>query len=97
MIEFEESQTRSVMNNFWSYTSVTQMLTNLNWPTLVKCREEQKAIMTPDPYYKAVNKSDSHLDKLTTVHLYLKVLPAGTLSLKSPCQLPVDALCVKNN
>ena len=42
------------------------------------------------------NRADSNgnLDERTTVQLCLKVLPAGTLSLKSPCQLPVDALRV---
>ena len=42
------------------------------------------------------NRADSngYLDERTTVQLCLKVLPAGTLSLKSPCQLPVDALRV---
>ena len=42
------------------------------------------------------NRADSngYLDEQTTVQLYLKVLPAATLSLKSPCQLPVDALRV---
>ena len=42
------------------------------------------------------NRADlnGHLDERTTVQLCLKVLPAGTLSLKSPCQLPVDALRV---
>ena len=42
------------------------------------------------------NRADSngYLDEQTTVQLCLKVLPAGTLSLKSPCQLPVDALRV---
>ena len=42
------------------------------------------------------NRADSngYLDEQTTVRLCLKVLPAGTLSLKSPCQLPVDALRV---
>ena len=38
--------------------------------------------------------SNGYLDERTTVQLCLKVLPAGTLSLKSPCQLPVDALRV---
>ena len=36
--------------------------------------------------------SNTDLDERTTVSLFLKVLPAGTLSLKSPCQLPVDVL-----
>ena len=42
------------------------------------------------------NRADSngYLDKRTTVQLCLKVLPVGTLSLKSPCQLPVDVLRV---
>ena len=42
------------------------------------------------------NRADSndYLDERTTVQLCLKVLPAGTLILKSPCQLSVDALCV---
>ena len=38
--------------------------------------------------------SNGYLDERTTVLLCLKVLPAGTLSIKSPCQLPVDALRV---
>ena len=38
--------------------------------------------------------SNGYIDEQTTVQLCLKVLPAGTLSLKSLCQLPVDALCV---
>ena len=39
-----------------------------------------------------INRADlnGHLDERTTVQLCLKVLPAGTLSLKSPCQLPAD-------
>ena len=46
MIERSQRQAaRFVMNNFSHYASVTQMLTNLNWPTLAECREEQKAIM----------------------------------------------------
>ena len=42
------------------------------------------------------NRTDSngYLDEQIAVQLCLKVLPAGTLSLKSPCQLPVDALRV---
>ena len=36
---------RFVMNNFSSYTSVTQMLTSLNWPTLAQCRQQERAIM----------------------------------------------------
>ena len=42
------------------------------------------------------NRADSNgcLGERIAVQLCLKVLPAGTLSLKSPCQLPVDALCV---
>jgi len=42
---------RYAMNNFSTYASVTQMLTNLNWPTLAKCRQEQKVIMM----FKIVN------------------------------------------
>ena len=40
------------------------------------------------------NRADSngYLDERVAVQLCLKVLPAGTLSLKSPCQLLVDAL-----
>ena len=38
--------------------------------------------------------SNGYLDERIAVQLCLKVLPAGTLSLKSPCQLPVDALRV---
>ena len=38
--------------------------------------------------------SNGYLEERTTVQLCLKVLPAGTLSLKSPCQLPVDVLRV---
>ncbi len=42
------------------------------------------------------NRADSngYLDERVAVQLCLKALPAGTLSLKSPCQLPVDALRV---
>ena len=42
------------------------------------------------------NQADSngYLDKRIAVQLCLKVLPAGTLSLKLPCQLPVDVLRV---
>ena len=36
--------------------------------------------------------SNGYLDERIVVQLRLKVLPAGTLSLKSPCQLPVDVL-----
>ena len=36
--------------------------------------------------------SNSDLDEQTTDHLFLELLPAGTPSLKSSCQLPVDAL-----
>ena len=39
------------------------------------------------------NRANSNGER-TTVQLCLKVLPAGTLCLKSPCQLPVDALRV---
>ena len=39
------------------------------------------------------NRADSNGERII-VQLCLKVLPAGTLSLKSPCQLPVDVLCV---
>jgi len=42
---------RFVMNDFSTYASVTQMLTDLNWPTLAKCRKEQKAVMI----FKIVN------------------------------------------
>ena len=38
--------------------------------------------------------SNGYLDERIVVQLCLKVLPAGTLSLKLPCQLPVDALRV---
>ena len=43
-----------------------------------------------------INRADSngYLDERIAVQLCLKVLPAGTLSLKSPCQLPVDVLRV---
>ena len=42
------------------------------------------------------NRADSngYLDERIAVQLCLKVLPGGTLSLKLPCQLPVDALRV---
>ena len=42
------------------------------------------------------NRADSngYLDERIAVQLCLKVSPAGTLSLKSPCQLLVDALRV---
>jgi len=49
MLYIERSQgqaARFVMNNFSTYASVTQMLTNFNWRTLAKCRQEQRAIMT---------------------------------------------------
>ena len=47
MIERSQRQAaRFAMNNFSSYASVTQMLTNLNWLILTECREEQKATMT---------------------------------------------------
>ena len=36
--------------------------------------------------------SNGYFNERTTVQLCLKVLPAGTLSLKSPCQLLADAL-----
>jgi len=36
---------RFVMNNYSSYASVTQMLNTLNWPTLAKCRQQERAIM----------------------------------------------------
>ena len=40
------------------------------------------------------NRADpnGYLDERIAVQLCLKVLPAGILSLKSPCQLQVDAL-----
>ena len=41
--------------------------------------------------------SNSDLDKRTTDHLFLELLPAGTPSLKSSCQLPVDALHAKES
>ena len=42
------------------------------------------------------NRADSngYLDERIAVQVCLKVLPAGTPSLKSSCQLPVDALHV---
>ena len=39
--------------------------------------------------------SNINLDERTTDHLFLELLPAGTPSLKSSCQLPVDALHVR--
>ena len=36
---------RFVLNNFSTYASVLQMLTNLNWSTLAHCRAEQKAVI----------------------------------------------------
>ena len=45
MIERSQRQAaRFVMNNFSSYTSVTQMLTSLNWPTLAQCRQQERYI-----------------------------------------------------
>ena len=46
MIERTQRQAaRFVTSNYSRYASVTQMLTNLNWPTLARCRDELKAIM----------------------------------------------------
>ena len=36
---------RFVTNNYSRYTGVTEMLSNLSWPTLTRCRNEQKDIM----------------------------------------------------
>ena len=36
---------RFAFNNYSRYSSVTEMLSNLNWPTLARCRNEQKATM----------------------------------------------------
>ena len=43
---------RFVFNNYSTYASVSQMLTNLNWPSLAHCRQEQKAVMI----FKIVNR-----------------------------------------
>ena len=68
MIERRQRQaTRFVMNNFSSYASVAQMLTNLNWPTIVECREEQKAVIM-------FNKTTDHLIDISA-NSYLTPVP----------------------
>ena len=46
MIERTQQQAaRFVTNNYSCYASVTQILTDLNWPTLAQCRDELKTLM----------------------------------------------------
>ena len=46
MIERTQRQAaRFVTSNYSRYASVTQMLTDLNWPKLARCRDELKATM----------------------------------------------------
>ena len=46
-----DATARFVTNNYFRYTSVTKMLSNLSWSTLTRCRNEQKARML----YKIIN------------------------------------------
>jgi len=60
---------RFVLNNFSTYASVSQMLTNLNWLTIAHCRAQQKAIMM----FKIVNHlinipASSYLSLAPTAH-----------------------------
>jgi len=60
---------RFVFNNYSNYASVSEMLTNLNWPSLAHCRQEQKVIMI----FKIVNQlvdlpASSYLLPISTDH-----------------------------
>ena len=41
---FKDGQ-QYLLNNYSQYASITEMLPNLNWPTLTRCRNEHKATM----------------------------------------------------
>ena len=70
MIERTQRQAaRFVTSNYSRYASVTQMLTDLNWPTLARCRDELKAIMM----FKIINHLvdipvNPFLTSISTVH-----------------------------
>ena len=70
MIERTQRQAaRFVTSNYSRYASVTQMLTDLNWPTLARCRDELKAIMM----FKIINHLvdipvNPFLTPISTVH-----------------------------
>ena len=56
---------RFVTNNYSWYASVTEMLSNLSWPTLTRCRNKQKAIML----YKIINcQVDINTDNLLVLN-----------------------------
>ena len=70
MIERTQRQAaRFVTSNYSRYASVTQMLTDLNWPTLARCRDGLKAIMM----FKIINHLvdipvNPFLTPISTVH-----------------------------
>ena len=71
MIEGTQQQAaRFVTSNYSRYASVMQMLTDLNWPTLARCRDELKAIMM----FKIINRhlvdipANLFLTPISTVH-----------------------------
>ena len=71
MIERTRRQAaRFVTSNYSHYASVTQMLTDFNWPTLAQCRDELKAIMM----FKIINPhlvdipANPFLTPISTVH-----------------------------
>ena len=60
---------RFVTSNYSRYVSVTQMLTDLNWPTLARYRDELKAITM----FKIINHlvdipANPFLTSISTVH-----------------------------